>query len=490
MNSGSFWQFIRARQQRQEFILVFLVALAGGLFVGWQYPLPATMADSHNYISAAIEDRFQIYRPFGYSFFLQVVHLLSPRIGMIFFIQHLLYALSLLWFVLSCAWFFGKQNRLLYQLFLAATLITPVYWYMSDSIMSDSLYASLSILWFTSTLWIAKGKRIGFFSLFQAFLLFAMLHTRYIALFYPVLSITLFLWVLKLRAWIPVATTVATLWLFHAQTVNSMTKEARLEQFSTGFAGWQLANNALHIIPHVKPEKQLFTSKRLNFIHEVVSRERDTISSLADGKVTSVFMWDNRLPLKQYMFYLKEERGLPYLIAWIHAGKDLGAYARGLISHYPVEYIRYYLLPNTWNALWVQPGMVGRFEDHPKLEILNKWFAPTIEKGSYRAKGDFFERFAGWLRPLSLAGWVLLATLLVRKWFFRSRRPLTPEVPQAWFWFSLAFTMAYVAAVIWASPIEVRYFLPLIPVKALLLYLLLLPGASEAAKAPKTKKVS
>ena len=107
MHSGLFWHFIGARQQRLEFILVFLVTLASGLFMWWQYPLPATMADSHNYITAAIEDRFQIYRPFGYSFFLQIIHLLSPRIEMIMVIQHLLYALSLLWFMLSCAWFFG-----------------------------------------------------------------------------------------------------------------------------------------------------------------------------------------------------------------------------------------------------------------------------------------------------------------------------------------------------------------------------------------------
>lgn len=484
MHSGLFWHFIGARQQRLEFILVFLVTLASGLFMWWQYPLPATMADSHNYITAAIEDRFQIYRPFGYSFFLQMIHLLSPRIEMIMVIQHLLYALSLLWFMLSCAWFFGKKNVILYRLFLCALLLTPVYWYMSGSIMSDSLYASLSILWFTATLWIAMGKRVVLFSLFQATLLFAMLHTRYIALFYPLLSVTLFVWALKFRAWIPVVTTLAALWLFHAQTVASMAREARMEQFSTGFAGWQLANNALHVIPHVAPEKQPFTSKKLNFIHEIVLMQADTIGILAHGKVTSVFMWDNRLPLKQYMLYLREERGLPYLIAWIHAGKDLAEYGKALITRYPVAFMRYYLLPNTWNALWVQPGMVSRFEDHPKLDILNKWFSPPVEKGSYRARGDFFERFSYWLRPISLAGWLLLAALLVRQWVFRRRRPLNPTVPPAWFWFSLAFTAAYFLAVVWASPIEARYFLPLIPVKALLLYLLLLPGRPKATKAP------
>ena len=472
MYAGTFASFVKGRKQRPEIVMVVCMAVLSGLLVGWLYPFPATMADSHNYVTAAIEDRFQIYRPFGYSFFLQVIHTLTPNIGFVFWSQHLLYTLSVLWFVLSTSFFFGKERRSLYLLFVAATLITPVYWYISNTIMSDSLFASLSILWFTSILWIAMGKRILFFSLLQAALLFAMLHTRYIALFYPLLSITLYIWLYKSKAWIPVTATLVALLLFYAQTEQAMAREARIKQFSTGFTGWQLANNALHVIPHIEPKKNLFNSKKLNMIHAGVSLQRDTITDLANNKVTSVFMWDNRLPLKQYMLYLKEKRGMPYLIAWIYAGKDLGEYGRGLIAKYPLLFVRYYLLPNTWNALWVQPGMVSRYEDHPKLDILNKWFSPTIEKGSYKANGDLFERLSPYLRPLSLAGWLLLAAMLVRA--FIRRRALSPDstLKKPWFWFVLAFAAAYFGAVVWASPIEARYFMPLIPIKAMILYLL------------------
>ena len=499
MDLTSFYRFCTAKEQRLEIIIVLVTALLSATVLSILYPFPDTMADSHGYIDAAAVDTYQIYRPFGYSLFLQALNNISTRISSVFIAQHVIHTLSILWFILSIGFFWRKDhsnsnsskkagniNKTAYYLFVLFTAFTPVYWYLSNSIMSDSIFASMSILWITCLLWAIKGYRPLIFTAAQALLLFAMLHTRHIAMFYPILSIPIYIYVFKKRSLLPVLFTIAAIFIFRAQTINNTAQLTNIKRFSSGFEGWQLANNALHIVPHINTKPSRMPTGELQYIHTLVMHSKDTISLITEGNnITSAFMWNNKLPLKSYMLYNMQVNKTPYLIEWMRLGPVYSKYGSTLIKKHPYLFTKHYLLPNTWNALWVQPGIISEFENHPPLKQINIWFSDSIEQGDYKAKSTVYETYSKILPALSLAGWILLFALGVRALYRRIRNaPCNRNTPckrsiygilysissEPYTVFLFIFGLSYIAAIIWASPIEARYFMPIVPVKAFFMY--------------------
>ena len=476
MDLVSFYRFCIAKEQRLEIIIVLGIALLSATMLIILYPFPDTMADSHGYIDAAAADTYQIYRPFGYSLFLQVLNNISTRISSVFIAQHIIHTLSILWFILSVGFFWRKTRG--YYLFVLFTAFTPVYWYLSNSIMSDSVFASISILWITCILWAAKGykttnlyKIVIIFTAAQALFLFAMLHTRHIAMFYPILSIPLFICVFKKRSWLPILFTIAAIFIFRAQTINNTAKLTDIKRFSSGFEGWQLANNALHIVPHINTKPSRMPTRKLQDLHTLVMHYKDTISIITKGnRITSAFMWNNRLPLKSYMFYNMQINKTPYLIEWMELGPVYSKYGSTLIKIHPFLFAKHYLIPNTWNALWVQPGIISEYENHPPLKQINAWFSDSIEQGDYQAKSTIYETYSKILPALSLVGWILLLALGIRV-LYKNIRIISNITSEPYTAFLFIFILSYITAIIWASPIEARYFMPVVPVKAFFIYI-------------------
>ena len=140
-------------------------------------------------------------------------------------------------------------------------------------------------------------------------------------------------------------------------------------QFSTGFDGWQLANNGLHVLPFIEDGQQP-DNKRLREFHQIMQHQfKDIITEKTDsGRIaTAAFLWDKEGPLKQYLFYYMQTTRTPYPIAWARLGGGLYAdYGKWLIMHYPILFWQHYLAPNCKDVFYTtRLEMAGKYTEIP-----------------------------------------------------------------------------------------------------------------------------
>ena len=467
----SFAKFIRTPQALKDLKIILGYFIAGYFFLKICYPFPdMTASDSGGYVAAAIGDLFYVYRPFGFYWFLQVLHAVSSSIHAVFICQHILHFTSVVFFIWTVSFFLPPKRNVWYYTFIGLCCFSPFYFYMSNSLLSDSLFATLTTFWLTTAIWVVMRPAI-FSGILHALLLFWLLHTRYIAFFYPFLSFPFFIWLLRKRSLLPVFFSVFAILVFYNQTCNSMEATVGKRQFSTGFSGWQTANNALHVIPHIDLKTNELPDARLRVLHQFVMHQKEEIARTTAQGPSASFLWSQNLPLKQYLFHMMEQNQSDYLRTWVKAGDDFGRYGNYLISHYPFSYLRHYFLPNLWCSFY--PPTEGyanyNYREIFKEEIV---YYRLAENTDISARWDFMKIPAPHVPLINLVGWIFIFILLsaalvhIKKIKFSRHERII-------FWFLLTFGITYIGAVTYGSPIAARYFLPLVSVKSFVIYLLL-----------------
>ena len=76
----SYFHFLFRKEQALDWMVIFLTVLAGCLLVTITFPYPRMSSDTYGYIWAAMNNRFTHLRPFGYSFFLRILHVFSKSL--------------------------------------------------------------------------------------------------------------------------------------------------------------------------------------------------------------------------------------------------------------------------------------------------------------------------------------------------------------------------------------------------------------------------
>jgi hypothetical protein len=134
-------------------------------------------------------------------------------------------------------------------------------------------------------------------------------------------------------------------------TRNEALKLTGVKQFSV-FSGWQLANNALYMYPHIKIDKQ--PPSELNEFHLMVEEYFNTVPE--ELKYTSpregaFYIKYYKAPLKNYLSthfdFSKDTTG--GVAAWGSVAPMYGHYGKFLITHNIVPFTRYFLFPNVIN---------------------------------------------------------------------------------------------------------------------------------------------
>lgn len=469
MKANSYLRFITRRAQLVDWAVIFLTVAVGCVLVTLSYPLPNTGSDSFGYLDAAIKDKFSAYRPFGYSAYLQFLRFFSHSIYTVIVSHALIYALSAGLMLLAVKKYWPPRHHAVFIVFTVLAVFSPVAVFMLDTIYSDILFCSLIFIMLAMAMvflmeesWVAL--------VIYAVALFCSMHTRYSAMFFPLVFIPVF--ALKGKRAMRIASvglTVAAFLVFYAGMCANMKDTYGKRQFSTGFDGWQLANNALHILPHLdKAElKARSSDEDVNALQDFCISYMDFIREQSrDGKsATAEFMWNNHSPLKQVLYYNLNKAGGTYYDTWIRLGSGVFRdYGKWLILKYPGKFIRYYLLPNMREMFFpVYYEMVCIYHDvDPGKKEIVEWFDATPDKGLY-ARNDNFGRVTRPLLPwIELITWIVLLVAVVSIFVRKGRLSRDTVVILV---LIFLFGFIYYGTTTFASPIAMRYWVPMHAVK-------------------------
>ena len=315
------------------------------------YIYPNLIFDSYMYIRAAVLDQRVNAWPIGYSRFLQFFSLFSHSANLLVTLQYWVLELSCLLFFFTWRYLF-QPGKWISNLLFVLLFANPILLFCANYILSDALFISLSILWFTQLWWIIVRPR-PWMILVHALLLFLVFTVRYNALYYPFVAALAFL-LSRQRPWLKVAGIALPLVLvlgfihFTSSGIASITGQ---RQFSP-FGGWKLANDALYMYAKVQPADAATVPSAFRPLDSTVRQYFATAQGLEDTLESepssgSYFMFDPRTPLVLYMERLHPEPW-PFFgtRTWYEVAPLYQSYGLYLIKKYPLSFARYFLLPN------------------------------------------------------------------------------------------------------------------------------------------------
>lgn len=376
----------------------------------YYYPMPAMLGDSNGYILAAAEDKHVYYRPFGYARFLQLVHDLATGHTALVYIQLLLLVFSGLFCFFSVDYLFGFRSGRIKAASWALLTINPLVVVQANYLLSDALFVSLTVAWFTFMLWVLKTKK-AWPLIAQLIVLYWVFQVRYNALYYPAVLAVVLLLSPGIKLYYKLAGTAASLLIIFALYTgikNETTKATGAEVFA-GFSGWQLANNALYMYPHIDVKAEDFEDQEQKILDKFVKRFVDSISPVAVARIRegshigSDFLWDKKSPLKQYVYYLSNRYRISYYNVWYRVAPLYNDYAVRLIRDHPAAYFRYFILNNT--RLFFLPAVEsdGKYDELALPPTTQKWLGIKDDKATARSAT---------LQPAILAPYPALHALL------------------------------------------------------------------------------
>lgn len=452
-SSDSFISYLTEKNQKLE--LLAMLALYILVFVSIQitYPYPAVTADTGNYILSAKTSIINGYRPMGYSWLIQLFHLFSENIKAIFIGQFIINCIAQLSFIFSVKYFFQLKNIPLY-LFSLLFILSPSIIFCTNYIMSDSIFNSLTLLYLTTALWIIKHPNLVN-TIFHFIVLYLTINVRYAALFYPILSIVIFiLHSKKNKLFIAVALVPLLIGtIIYFDTKSTIKKTYDIEQFSA-FGGWALANNAVSIIPHIYLEPEEIENEDSRLIHKIITRFPDSTYSHKHINATD-FMWKKNFPGKNVLYHIQRESKLRYTQAWMLTGNKFKIYGSFLIKNYPIEYFKYYIFPNCKQLFYSY-----------KVPNVKKYVPSNLSKGYFNLQFDRYDYKYSFLHKLNPIRkifipllWILffgsIVVLFKKKLIFKNEQTLL-------LLFLLIFFLTYVGFSIIAHPINnFRYLIPI-----------------------------
>ena len=473
-----FSKFLLKKNQKYQLLLFFVFYLVLLGLLTYLYPYPASISDSGGYVNAALSDRIDTFRPWGYSQFLILVHSFSSSIHFLVSVQYFINIISSLFLIFTIKYLFKPKRDIIYYLYAFFAIFSPLTLYLSNTVLSDSLFTSLTIIWIASGLWILYDHKALYKYLFYVVHVIALIYlvnVRYTGFIYLVITILLvFIAFYKKNIYICLLLSIAPVLFVYNYYKTQKAKVYELTQVDTfsGFSGWQLANNALHCVPYVRLDTSDINNIEVkNFTKLVMQYD----SSLILKKEPSAkFMWDTAMPLKKYCFLEIRRKARHYLIEWNYLGQNVySKFGSYVIKKYPVPFFQHYLLPNLKSALYpTHDQIVGAFVSKGiPNDLMKNWFEMDDPTRVYSRSNIFAKSF--FLIPISrLIIWILVFGAIITYIIKRKRISWQPY-QKAVFWLLSAFIAIYLAFSVYAGPFELRYTAPVHLIQVSLIYIML-----------------
>ena len=322
------------------------------------YPYPNMVMDSYIYVKGAVLNLGANSFPIGYSKFLQFFGLFSRSAMLLVWLQYLLLEAACLGLFFTLLYFF-KPSRLVTVLLLIFLFCNPLFAYISNFVLSDTIFTALSIFWIVQLIWIICRPQPYMIWIHAGLLLLAFT-IRYNALYYPIFASGVILVSrLALRHKVTgIVIQFLLIGIFIFYTRNEMQKLTGIKQFSP-FGGWQIANNALYMYGHIYGSEKkdvpgefhpLDSTVRQYFGH--THRTESLLKYNAEGPGFYYMVSDNS-PLMQYMH---REYGVDTVFQsfkkWGAMGILCSDYGSYLIKEHPIDFIQFWVWPNSIRYLY------------------------------------------------------------------------------------------------------------------------------------------
>jgi hypothetical protein len=361
--NSSFTNFIF--KENRFLVFASVVLLACHYFIlKMLFPHTIVIGDGHHYVRVAMNNMEISGWPIGYSKFLEWTHLLAKGDWIVGCLQYILLegSVLLLYFTVQ---YLVRPGKWIAVTTLILLLANPFILFISNYVYSDSLFATLTILWFTFTVWYLYKPRPLYAYLLA--ILFILAYTiRYYAMFYPIISIPVII-ISKIRWQVKVlAMALGGILLvgFRWYTENLFEKSIGRREFSP-LSGWRLAGNALIMyrhLPVLQREKDIAPSE-LQSLHQLVLDDLTVMPPpdlLPDRLLVNYFTFQPSSPLSRYCnVFFGDYITTGEIKKWDSVGQLYRAYGLFLIKRHPFAYLRYYV----WQGVdWYI---------HPKVDITN-----------------------------------------------------------------------------------------------------------------------
>ncbi|OMP80062.1 NAD(P)/FAD-dependent oxidoreductase [[Flexibacter] sp. ATCC 35208] len=417
--------------------------------------------DSYAYLETAYHNLTINTYPVGYSMFLRLVSVFTKSDTALVTVQYLIQQASLVGWLFS-VFYFLRLGRAVEIILLCFWVCNPVFLYLANYVSSDSLFLTLSLVWFTILLWILfqPTKQLLFWHGIVIILAFMV---RYNAMWYPIISVC----VISLSQQSLIRKAAGIMWslaligLFGFYTAAEYQRTTGIRQFSP-FSGWQLANNALYAYRYVDGTAVKKVPPRFQELDKTVRTYFDTTRDTDKYpqellKASTVYMWDIRSPLQIYM--LKQFRKDPLassLKRWAKVGPLYKEYGSYLIRQYPVTFIQMYVWPNFLKYYAPPVEFLEQYSTGKDsvMPIAKAWFGYKSLRIKSRFKTmevhvlDFFPVFTGAINILFVLS--IISFFILEG--YKQKKVLTKLVIIAG-----SYWMMNLAFSVFASPIALRF---------------------------------
>jgi hypothetical protein len=342
---GPFPQFLLSGKNRWFLLLAPLVGLLYFFLLRYLYPIASYYSDSFTWVGGANTGQPVTIRPIAYSKLLMFFKYLSTSEVAVVAAQYFSNLVVNLFLFFTCTFLFNFKRGLQILLYVLL-IINPFYLFYSNYISSDAFFCCATVLWFTLLIWIIN-RASWKLMIAQLLVLAFAFALRYNAIFFPAIAaiaIALSQQTIA-RKLVGIALPVLVITGLILFTKYHTKKFTGTDTFSA-FSGWQLANDALHVLQHDKIDTTTIKDKEVKHFTSFVLHYFDTAKqTYPDSGATAVFMWHPYSPLKRYMTVYSTNRS--YFKVWNHLGPVYSKFGKTIILQRPATYLRYFVLPNS-----------------------------------------------------------------------------------------------------------------------------------------------
>jgi len=227
----------------------------------------------------------------------------------------------------------------------AVALFSPDLLYLTNFLMSDGLFASLTLLWLAAGMYAAVKPRNPWYALTHVVLLAALYTVRYSALFYiPVTAFILLRGSWKHAVW-KVGVCILVLMCTHVSMKNEYSRQYGVDELAP-FGGWQWMCNVTPLLPGLRTlDLSEIHGAEEQQLHRLLLHFPDSLYTV-DNAISTAQMWNSNLPLKQILFFRMQSTRKEWAFAFAELGVDYGRYARQIAARQPFAFTRNFLVPS------------------------------------------------------------------------------------------------------------------------------------------------
>jgi hypothetical protein len=335
-----------AKDSKRCLFCTLVISIGYFLWLRRLYPIPSFYSDSFTWVGAAVSRQPITFRPVGYSKLLIFFHYFSTSDVALIAAQYFINVIVNLFLFLTCTYFFPLKNRYKWLLYLLL-VSNPFYLFYSNYISSDAFFNCFTVLWFTLLIWLMY-KPTWSLIIAQLTVLAGLFYLRYNAIFFPAISMLALLITRSGLAKKAISIVISFVLVGTIVLITTyQTKAFAGTKTFSAFSGWQLANDALHVLQHDKIDTSKIHDNDVKHVTRFMLHFFDTArQKFPDTSASAVFMWHINSPLKRYMYAFPRTQ-YSYFKTWNAVGPVYSKFGKEVILQKPFSYIRYFVWPNT-----------------------------------------------------------------------------------------------------------------------------------------------